>query len=269
MRKVLTMVALAMAAMTVSAENTINSSESDNIAPMEYDAIETLDFSKVKHDIEEIKPISIYSNHEDQNKNAEFGVYVCPSLYVGANFVTGAPQNVSFTATSAHDLWLNNIVALKARPVNSKLYLTLGYGWKSNYYKMTGEKRFDMNADNVVEVKDYKEGALNKSSRLKTFSHTFSLLATLEAGKHTDFRFGPTMSLNTGKSILTKFEDPYGTIYSEKSPNIKVNKVTFDFMASLTYYGVGLYVKYAPQSVFKGDYGPQFSTVTLGLNVGF
>lgn len=266
------MVALAMMAFTAHAESEINAispSESEINAPVEYNTIEALNMNEAKFDPDEIKPYDIYSNEENQNKTYDFGVYVCPTLYVGTNFVVGAPQYVSFNPASTHDLWLNNIVALKANPLKSKMYLTLGYGWKGNYYKMTGEKRFDMNSDNVTMVKEYPDGVSNKSSRVKTFSHTFSLLATWEVADHTNVRFGPTMSINTGKSILTKYEDPYGTIYSEKSPEIKINRITYDVMASFTYYNIGLYIKYAPQSVFKGDYGPQWSTFSLGVTAGF
>ena len=45
--------------------------------------------------------------------------------------------------------------------------------------------------------------------------------------------------------------------------------VTVDFLAQLNWRGVGLYVKYSPCQVINPDWGPDFSSLSTGVSLGF
>ena len=49
----------------------------------------------------------------------------------------------------------------------------------------------------------------------------------------------------------------------------KVRKVTIDWVVSLSWLNIGVYYKYAPQTLFKEQNGPMFTSNTVGLNLFF
>ncbi|MBQ1610339.1 MAG: hypothetical protein II087_00415, partial [Muribaculaceae bacterium] len=53
-----------------------------------------------------------------------------------------------------------------------------------------------------------------------------------------------------------------------KSNSIHQSPVTVDFITGVLYKKVGAYLRYSPFRVIKDGYGPNFSTLAVGLVLG-
>ncbi len=198
------------------------------------------------------------------NKKSTLELTVVPTWALGYNFVQNKPGDFDFDNSESNEFWLPNVLKISLLPRNKHLNFSLAYGLDWRNYRMTGVKRFNKDEAGVVVHDVYPDGTIPQFSRIKTFSHTFTLLAGFKPVKGVWFRLGPVVSLNTHSSLLTRYKDSTGKKVKESQSGPKLNVVTVDLLASLSWTELGIYLKYSPMNVIRSGWGPQYSNVSVG-----
>ena len=155
-------------------------------------------------------------------------------LNFSLGFIGGVNQTegVHLNMGQSIELELGNIFTAQT-PVgrNGIVLVGLGIGWRN--YRMTNQRMFAKHDDGSIAIEPYPEGAEPKFSRI----HTFGFILPLK-----------------GKQLL-------------KDNHLHFNKFTLGVGAEFVVQGLGIYYKYNPFNVLDTDYGPKFSSMTVGLKV--
>ena len=67
---------------------------------------------------------------------------------------------------------------------------------------------------------------------------------------------------NSNTGIVLNDDETSTNIHTK---SIGQRPVTVDILGVFNIYGVGVFCKYSPMSVFKSDRGPEFRSLTFGL----
>lgn len=210
--------------------------------------------------------IPVFSNSKDK----EYGYVsakVSPALLWGCNGVSGAPE-ADINPFSSIDIWLPSICSFSYQATKN-FGIDFAYGIEWRNFRMIEDKRFNLNSDKVVEVVDYPADAKADFSRIKVLSQTLSLTGRLHLRKDVYLRFGPVCSFNEGLSVKTKYKDASGKKIIDKQYNPKANLFRMEWLADVQYDCFGFWVKYSPKNVLREGFGPQFSTTTVGVSIGW
>lgn len=98
----------------------------------------------------------------------------------------------------------------------------------------------------------------------------FPLSFYFEGGR-ASLQLGASLELNVNGFTEFKGEDEKGQSINESrgglryTSHIKTRRLGYNAHAALLFHNVGLYAKFRPRPVVAEEYGPQFSTWTLGL----
>lgn len=113
---------------------------------------------------------------------------------------------------------------------------------------------------NVDEIKD-------RSSNLNMWSVQFPLRFRQTIYKKLDVDVAGILMWNTYARVDNHYE-LNKTDHDIHFKGLKQNNVSFDFTASLTWDGTGIYCRYSPGKFFKDGFGPMIKeTWTLGLAI--
>jgi len=141
----------------------------------------------------------------------------------------------------------------------------LGFAWRN--YRMTGHTRF-LKQDDQLVLSSYPDGADIEFSRIKTFSLVVPVLMEwqqlLNNRKHFWLNGGMLVNFNTYSSCKTRYKLE-GREVKEFDKNIHEQPVTLDLYTSFGFNDVGLYLRYSPFHVLRGDYSPTFSSLSFGI----
>ena len=154
-------------------------------------------------------------------------------------------------------------------PFKGKNTFSAGLGFTARSYGLGTHKMFTKNGS-TIGVGDYPEGSDYRRSSLYVGSLSVPFFYTHDFGKKSHFKLtlGPVVNFNLFGSISNRYEtsdDNFDYTIEAKASSIGQRPVTVDFMGVLRFYGIGLYMKYSPQSVLKTDRGPQFRALSFGL----
>lgn len=150
----------------------------------------------------------------------------------------------------------------------NKLYANYGMSWRN--YRMKGNRRFALLPGHVVGFEDFPVGSTKHNSRLKAVYNNIELGYQRRLSQ--DVWLGASVIANFAwkqkSSILSKYK-LNGQKIEEEQENIPLTPVTVDFRLQVQYDVVNFYVQYNPCSVLRSGHGPQFSTFSVGFNLGF
>ena len=152
---------------------------------------------------------------------------------------------------------------------NRRHSLELGMGFLWRNYRMAHQYRFQQDAAEVLNIVPYPAGAVPKFSRLHIFQMTFPLMYDLNVKHEWHFVVGPELAVNGGhnshtRTIKTRYSLD-GEKYKEKTTDLRINPVTINFVASVRFHFIGLYVRYSPCNVLDTNYGPKFQSLSAGF----
>ena len=204
----------------------------------------------------------------DSNKDYGYiDAYLGIGLLWGWTATSGAPE-ADIDNFASINIWLPGLVTFNYH-MSKKFDVELGYGIGWNNYRKLDDKRFMLNSDKVVEMIDYPEGSKPDFSRIKVISSTMSLTGKYHFAKDAYLRVGPVFSFNDGLSVKTKYKDASGKKVIDKQNNPKANFFRMEWVADVQYDDFGFFVKYSPKNVLRDGFGPQFSTVSVGVSIGW
>ena len=192
------------------------------------------------------------------------------TLDFSLGFIGGVNQAEGVHLNMGHsiELELGNIFEA-VTPVgrNGAFIIGMGIGWRN--YRMTSPMMFAKQSDGSITVEPYPEGAEPKFSRIHTFGFILPLkyYHKIGRGRQTYFAVGPELYYTPHASLKTRYSTEAEGKQLLKDNNLHFNKVTIGVGAEMVVMGLGFYYKYNPFNVLDTDYGPHFSTMTVGLKV--
>ena len=204
------------------------------------------------------------------NEKKEYGYLsaeVSPALLWGCNGISGAPE-ADINPFASIDIWLPSIFSINYQATKN-FGIDFAYGIEWRNFRMVEDKRFNLTSDKVVEVVDLPADVKSDFSRIKVLSQTLSLTARLHLKKDAYLRLGPVCSFSEGLSVKTKYKDASGKKIIDKQNNPKANLFRLEWLADVQYDCFGFWVKYSPKNVLRDGFGPQFSTTTVGVSIGW
>lgn len=181
---------------------------------------------------------------------------------------TGQPDGMNLQWAKSFELSWVNAFALRYSYRSVSLSLGLGFDWR-NYNMTTHNHRMIPDATTGIAIAPYPEGSTPGNSRIKVFSLGFPLLYTQRIpGTTLSFTAGGIFNLNTHASLKTHYTDDSDNHIEEYSESISRRRISFDLYGSLHLYkGVGIYIRYSPQSVLSGAAVPEFRPMSVGISL--
>lgn len=194
-------------------------------------------------------------------------------FYLGFITPPGAPDNYDTDMSASIEIGFEPI-QYRRYTRSGKQYFSIGLGFNWRNYRMTGHNRFVKNpATGYIETAAYPEEANHtSSSRIKVFSVNFPFRYTWRFNKDWQTSIATILSVNPHASIESKYKIPDEGVthrVKESENDIKQQKVSVDFMAQIHWKGLGVYAKYSPCRVLTKDFGPHFTTFSVGISLGY
>ena len=190
---------------------------------------------------------------------------VSGGLSIGKNFAMGQPEPMDITTGKSWELSWVYVLGLRISRNGNSFITGIGFNWRN--YRLTGPYRFDK-SDGAISLSEYPENSQKQWSRLKVTTLSVPLLYTRNIWKGLNITAGGIVNFATHSSVKTKFI--YEGREIETSQNgIYPRPVTVDLYGAVTVCGLGWYVRYSPMKLIRNGHGPQFSTLSTGLVLGF
>lgn len=231
---------------------------------------------------------TIFSFGLAAQNNFEFGEDADFSIRKGAF----SAETVSYVAFGDHNLldvdvdfqnnkgkalteFYMNIIELRVHPYETGMF-TLGVDFDWDYYRLRNTYFWQPDASKEkVSIASMEGSGFKriKKSRLSVrtlsvpiaFEQSFAKF-TLRIGAAGEYNF-PAISRFKGESrdgaTVKEWKD--GDHFSKQ---IKTKPFTYNIFGSLSFGGIGVYVKYSPVTQFEQGYGPQFKSLTFGVISG-
>lgn len=166
---------------------------------------------------------------------------------------------------SMSEIGILNLVSL-ARVFNqgrSRLSLGVGFNW--HRYNLSSPYFWDRSENGVLGYYHFTEPFDKHHATLLVRSMQFPLMFNQSLGKRWNLAVGAVMNWN----FYADYKDSYRigkSDYTETTRGLNQRKISFDGIAMLSWGGLGMYFRYAPQSVMKDGWGPEIKNRwTLGL----
>lgn len=235
---IITIAALFMSCVSVSAQDTVPKEE-DNPGGWDF----TAPFVRVS----------------PEKGQAKFSIHLSSSFSFG--FISGVNQaeGVSIDMGQSYEMHWDNVLNARAK-VGRRGMFTLGLGFDWRNYRMTNGNRFVEDETGHITISD---DTPVEFSRIHTFSLSVPLKYYHQLGKHVYLGVGPELYFTPHASL----KDRYDSKNKMLDTHIHHNRFSLDVGAELIVHGFGLYYKYNPFNVLDTNYGPKFSSMTVGIKV--
>ena len=212
----------------------------------------------------EIEQMNIpFIHHKEAGEFEKIGIEFIPEIGIGTSIVS----TDDFKSKGSGLVYVHFLEAY-VRPVSwASLHVGGGMSWRR--YK-SKENVFSLNSDDSIAIGAMpEEWAASGKSRSSIWGPTVLIPATLQ------FHFGDT-SLRLGAEALYSYRTRVRTDFrDDRTHRVTDTKYatvvpwSYDFFASLSYDGLGVFVKYQPATARQfPEPGPTLSTWTIGIRAG-
>ena len=200
-------------------------------------------------------------------KATEVNISLSSSLSFG--FIGGVSQdkNVSIDMGQSFEIEWGDVISSEVR-VGKKDFVRIGLGFDWRNYRVTDFKMFSKDEQGIITMQNYPEGTEPKFSRIHTFSLSLPLKYYHYLNKKIYFAVGPELYFTPYGSLKTRYYEN-GESRKITSGNVHQNRFSVGVGAEINIYHIGIYYKYNPFNVLRSSYGPEFSSMTVGLKVAF
>lgn len=187
--------------------------------------------------------------------------------FLSFGFITGVSQarDVSIDMGQSYEIEWGNVIATRAR-IGRKDFLRIGLGFDWRNYRVTGFKRFAKDEQGIITMQDYPEGTEPKFSRIHTFSLSVPLKYYHYFNRKIYFALGPELYITPHGSLKTRYYEGNRKRKLTES-HVHQNRFSVGVGAEINIHHIGIYYKYNPFNVLQSNYGPKFSSMTVGLKL--
>lgn len=179
---------------------------------------------------------------------------------------TGEPKGMGIDMGRSLEWSWNVIMGVEMTHGRHRFLTGLGVRFKSlvsnsNHY-------FFKNDDKSITTVPFDDDTRDHKSGFYTFALQVPVLYKLDMGRSWLFSVGPIVNFNTGAHITSEYKA--GDVkHKFTTSKIGQRPVTVDGYASMTFHGIGLYVRYSPMKMLRDRANLDFGTFSTGVVVAF
>ena len=188
-----------------------------------------------------------------------------PLSYIGYGYQlkSAYPENAGYS-----DEFFVNAMELGFRPFSNGL-IAIGVDYKMDTYRLDKNSMWTAVTNGNIHrdpASMLPGNSSLKSSRLRVHTFSIPLSFELNAGK-SSFRIGAAGEYNLPAIVKTKMIDD-NEVSTVKGKGTCMNEFTYSAFGSISYGGLGVYVRYRPASQFIDGKGPYVNNLVVGLVMG-
>lgn len=221
--------------------------------------------------------ITVSNNTKIDTGYSRHALTVLSGLHAGFCTPVNGPEGMPVEMGKSFEIGIDQLISYSLAFNRERSFLSIGLGINWRNYRMTANTRFIVDDETrAVTTGPFPEGTESRYSRLKVFSLGVPVLWTQKfpvrmIGKSTlAIKLGAILNWNSHASAVSCWYDPDGTSVKQGTKNIGQRRFTVDIMGAVRIApAVGLYVKYSPMKFFKQGKGPEFTTLSTGIYLGF
>lgn len=136
----------------------------------------------------------------------------------------------------------------------SRLSLGVGFNW--SHYWLNHPYVWTRSGDGVVGISAMSEPLDKHHATLTLYSMQFPLMFNQHLGKKWNIAGAVVMNWNYYADFHNRYSIDVSN-YGVTTRGLYQRKLSFDYVAMLSWHGIGAYFRYAPQNVFKSGFGPE------------
>ena len=166
---------------------------------------------------------------------------------------------------SMSEIGILNLIALGRVFNQGRSRVSLGVGFNWHRYGLESPYFWHRTTEGTLGYMEFGEPFDKHRATLLVRSMQFPLMFNQSLGKRWNVAVGAVMNWNFYADVRNSYRMGK-TDYNETTRGLNQRKISFDGIAMLSWHGLGVYFRYAPQSVMKANYGPELKNRwTLGL----
>lgn len=135
----------------------------------------------------------------------------------------------------------------------SRLSLGLGFNWAA--YSVRKPFFWGSTDEGIAHVTNMEENIREHNSTLECWSMQFPLLYNQRLGKRWNLAGGVVANWNISAKINNSYRVGKSD-YSITTRGLHQRKFSVDYVGMISFYGLGVFARFSPQSVFKCGFGP-------------
>ena len=163
------------------------------------------------------------------------------------------------------EIGILNLIALGRVFNQGRSTVSLGVGFNWHRYGLESPYFWHRTTEGTLGYMEFGEPFDKHRATLLVRSMQFPLMFNQSLGKRWNVAVGAVMNWNFYADVRNSYRMGK-TDYNETTRGLNQRKISFDGIAMLSWHGLGVYFRYAPQSVMKANYGPELKNRwTLGL----
>ena len=202
-------------------------------------------------------------NHKTAEEFQKVGINIFPEVGIGTSIVSSDDFK-----SKGSGLYYAHLLEAYVRPVSwASLHVGGGIGWRRY---QSAESVFSLDKDNHIQISPMGETELaSGKSRSSIWGPTVLIPATLQFHfGDASFRLGAEALYSFRTRVRTDFRDEKTRRLTDTNGAVTI-PWSYDFFASLSYDGFGIFAKYQPATArqFPAP-GPTLSTWTIGIRMG-
>ena len=184
-------------------------------------------------------------------------------------FIGGVSQDkdVNIDMGQSYELEWGDVLSAQTK-IGKRDFVRIGLGFDWRNYRVTNFKQFVKDERGVISMQDYPDEVEPKFSRIHTFSLSVPLKYYHFLNKKIYFAIGPELYFTPYGSLKTRYY-VNGESMKITHGNVHQNRFSVGVGAEVNIHHIGIYYKYNPFRVLRSDYGPKFSSMTVGVKVAF
>ena len=197
------------------------------------------------------EPTTLASGCSEPEKH--FQIFLS-DLYIG--WGGNSNDNIDVLKKKHTELGVLNLVAFGYNFNQHRTMVSAGIGFNWASYSLNKPALWCLGSDGVVGFATLAEPFENHRASLLVRSMQFPIMINHNLGKRWNIAAGPVLNWNFYAS-MTNAHSMGVDDYSVTTHGLSQRKFSVDGIVRVTWHGIGAYLRYAPQSLFKSGFGPE------------
>lgn len=209
------------------------------------------------------------SHHTSQ---AKFGISFFEGLGLGFVGMSNSASQPRFKFINSYEVFVPSLVRFTYRPSEYSPEFSFGFMGFSYKNLLTRDGTYFTRGGNIggdkVEVNHFPEGSYKWSARIQYVSFMFPLTIRYKLSRKASLAVSGILNITNKTRLINKYRIE-GRKVEDSWNSDAARPIGFDIMLRMRYSCTGWYIKYTPTRMFRPGCGPEISTITTGLALGF
>lgn len=196
-----------------------------------------------------------FMRRDTTDKKYHFQLFTS-DIYFGFGGSSVGADNSGAIKQAFPQVGILNLLGLGYEFNKERSRVSLGVGFNWSWHALRSPYFWSRSNDGVLGYELNATDCKNHSATLRLMSMQFPLMFNQSLGKRWSLAAGAILNWN----YYAEFKNGYSLAesdYSVTTRGLYQRKLSFDYIAMVSWHGLGAYFRYAPQSVLKPGFGPE------------